>query len=224
MVEKRIVLGLVFALLSTVLAVGVSAQVTISGGFALSSIKGITVDVNGQNAAGGIDIEPETGIGGNIYLDYLLPVGIPLSLGVEVGYDTGKFTLKAPYYEDDTIRTYNETMSVVPLLVRAAYHFDLVAKLDLYVVGKIGYALGFWSGEFYDISGITSDIGGLAFGFDVGIAYYLTPVFGFFAEAGFDDYMLETKFTERYVDVGDFNYTLEAPFNRFVTVGISTKF
>jgi opacity protein-like surface antigen len=223
MAKKRIILGLVFALLSTVFAAGVFAQVTISGGFALSSIKGITVDVNGQSS-GSVDIEPETGIGGNIYLDYLLPVGIPLSLGVEVGYDTGKFTLKAPNYDGVGTRTYDETMSVVPLLVRAAYHFDLVSKLDLYIVGKIGYAIGFWSGAFHDTSGFSGDIGGLAFGFDAGVAYYLTPVFGLFAEAGFDDYMLETEFTEHIVGIGDLKYTLKAPFNRFVTVGISTKF
>jgi hypothetical protein len=145
-------------------------------------------------------------------VDYLLPVGIPLSLGFEVGVDTGKFSVMS---------TLNDTMTVLPLMIRAAYHFDLLANLDLYLVGKIGYAVGFWSGDFYDmVKDDVGDIGGVAFGFDVGAAYYFTPVFGIFAEAGFDDYALESKIS----GYEGTDYTLKAPFNRFLTFGISTKF
>jgi opacity protein-like surface antigen len=209
MAKKRIFMVMVFALLSTVFAAGVFAQVTVSGGFALSSIDSIEIKNYGS-----IDIDTEMGIGGNIYADYLLPVSIPLSLGAEIGIDSGKFSLKGQ--ADDGGDT-NETMTVVPLLLRAAYHFDLMANLDLYVVGKIGYAIGFWSGDFYDnnAKSYVDDIGGIAFGFDVGAAYYFTPTLGAFAEVGFDDYALKTKIQSA---------TLEAPFKRFVTFGISAKF
>jgi predicted porin len=210
MAKKRFILGLVFALLSTVFAAGVAAQVTISGGFALSSIKGITIE--GYNEG----ITAETGIGGNVYADYLVPLGIPLSLGFEIGIDSGKFAIDNSDYKD-------ETVTVIPLLIRAAYHFDLIAKLDLYVVGKVGYAIGFWEGKYkkdLENMGVTVDnLGGIAFGFDAGAAYYFSPVFGVFAEVGFDDYALKGDIS----GTGN-SMTLEAPFNRFLTVGISTKF
>jgi hypothetical protein len=218
MAKKRVFMVMVLALLSTVFAAGVFAQVTVSAGLALSSIKNIEV-----SGGGSVPVSTETGIGGNLYADYLLPVGFPLSLGFEIGVDTGKFTIKQAIYNYDTGVTSdaNETMTVLPLLLRAAYHFDLLANLDLYLVAKIGYAAGFWSGDLYDaVKDDLGPIGGVAFGFDIGAAYYFTPVFGIFAEAGFDDYALEAKIS----GYNGADLTLKAPFNRFLTFGISTKF
>ncbi|MDR2738978.1 MAG: hypothetical protein LBB68_03995 [Treponema sp.] len=92
-----------------------------------------------------------------------------------------------------------------------------MANLDLYVVGKIGYVLGFAEANFEGEGESEKEDGynGIGFGFDVGAAYYFTPRFGAFAEAGFDLYNLEKDF-----DVGK----IEVPFSRFVTVGVSTKF
>jgi hypothetical protein len=119
-----------------VLAAGVaSAQVTISGGFALSYMN---ANVAGEGA--NLNIKGDVGAGGNIYLDYLLPIGVPLSLGVEFGADSSSFTM--PGYKD--------TVLAIPLLLRAAYHFDLHPKVDLYLVGKIGWVFGAWSGDNYD--------------------------------------------------------------------------
>jgi hypothetical protein len=201
----------VFALLFAGLAAGAAAQVTISGGFALSSINNIRI--TGQDQP---PIDTHVGIGGNVYVDYLLPISIPLSLGAEIGFDGASFTI------DDY---YNETILAIPLLLRAAYHFDLFPKLDLYLVGKIGMAFGIWTGDNRDMldstPGFTVDpILGFAFGFDIGAAYYFTPRFGIFGEAGFDDYLLKTKIT----DSDNWTVTLHAPFNRFLTFGISTKF
>jgi hypothetical protein len=193
--KTRFFRAALFTALFTAIAAGASAQVTISGGFALSSmeVKGIS------------DLDSEIGLGGNIYADYLLPIGVPLSLGFEAGFDTA--TVK-----EGSIKVVG---NAIPLLARVAYHFDLMANLDLYLVGKIGYVLGFAESE-----GETEDgFGGLGFGFDVGAAYYFTPRIGAFAEAGFDRYNLEKD-----VDFGFGKYTLETPFSRFVTVGISTKF
>jgi hypothetical protein len=176
-----------FIALFVILATGASAQVTISGGFALSSM-----EVKGF----GESIDGDIGLGGNVYADYLLPIGVPLSLGFEIGFDTA------------TIGDESEVTGIaVPLLLRAAYHFDLMANLDLYLVGKIGYILG--SAE----SDIDSDSGynGLGFGVDVGAAYYFNPRLGVFGEVGFDQYNGEKD-------------DIKVIFSRFVTVGVSTKF
>ncbi|MDR1411450.1 MAG: porin family protein [Spirochaetaceae bacterium] len=202
----------VFALFLAGLSAGAYAQITVSGGFALSSVSGIEMSGYGAN------IDSSVGFGGNVYLDYLLPVSIPLSLGVEAGFDTGSFSVT---YSGTK---YDETIMAIPLLLRVAYHFDLFPKLDLYLVGKIGYAFGIWTGSYRDMVDMTGydvdTIGGLAFGFDAGVAYYFTSHMGLFIEAGFDDYMLETKISSS----AGYAETLKAPFNRFVTVGLSTKF
>ena len=62
-------------------------------------------------------------------------------------------------------------------------------------------------------------LGGFGFGFDLGAAYYFSANFGLFAEGGFDGYMLSTK-----VKVSSQTTTVDAPFYRFLTVGISAKF
>ncbi|MDR2739903.1 MAG: porin family protein [Treponema sp.] len=192
MERKSFLRAALFATLFTALAAGASAQVTISGGFALSSME----------AKGNVwSIDGDIGFGGNIYVDYLLPIGVPLSLGVEAGFDTASIEEGA-----DKV-----TGSAIPLLARVAYHFDFMANLDLYVVGKIGYVLGFAEAR----SGSEGGYNGIGFGFDVGAAYYFTPRFGAFAEAGFDRYNLEKDFGGEKIEV---------PFSRFVTVGVSTKF
>ena len=205
MTKKGFLKAAAFLLVFAGIAEGAFAQVTISGGFALSKME-VKTDY-------GSSVEGDIGVGGNIYADYLLPIGIPLSLGFEVGVDSSSI---------DWGEGYKDTMLAIPLLLRAAYHFDLMPKLDLYVVGKIGVAFGVWSGDIYDAAKDEGSIDppfGIGFGFDVGAAYFFTPRFGIFAEAGFDRYNLATKF-----DYSDSKEKIEAPFNRFFTVGISTKF
>ncbi|MDR2194501.1 MAG: porin family protein [Treponema sp.] len=194
-----------FLLLFVGLTVGASAQITVSGGLALSQL-----DADGEQTLSGLD--GGIGFGGNVYVDYILPINIPLSLGAEVGVDSAKF-------DSD----FDDTMLAIPVLARVAYHFDILPKLDLYVVGKIGIAFGSWKGETKDAA---EDAGasvktppGFAFGFDVGAAYYFTSTIGVFAEAGFDRYDLSAK-----LSAGGSSFTLKAPFNRFFTVGISAKF
>jgi hypothetical protein len=181
-----------FLTLFTVLAAGVPAQVTVSGGFALSTM---SAKIRNDSFSG------EIGFGGNIYADYLLPISVPLSLGFEVGYDRASL---------EDIDGY-----VIPLLFRAAYHFDFMANLDLYLVGKLGYALGGGKTGNESMSGFN----GIGFGFDVGASYYFNPRIGVFAEAGFDRYNLKKD-----VSWDDGNYTIKIPFTRFLTVGISVKF
>jgi hypothetical protein len=197
---------IIFVMLFLGFTAGTYGQVTVSGGFALSNMT--------AESDYGYSVEGDIGIGGNIYADYLLPISIPLSLGVEVGVDSSKFTTS----------TTEDTVLAIPLLARVAYHFDLFPKLDLYVVGKIGYAFGIWSGDSRDylekdLNGNIEEAGGLAFGFDVGAAYYFTSVIGAFAEVGFDRYGLSAK-----ASWNGGSEKLDVPFSRFVTVGISAKF
>jgi hypothetical protein len=208
MAKKFFLKAAAFLALFAGLAAGASAQVTISGGFALSTLQA-------EASSGSNTIDGEIGAGGNVYVDYLLPISIPLSIGVEVGVDSSTFNVSG---------NWKDTVLAIPLLLRAAYHFDLMPKLDLYAVGKIGVAFGNWSGDFYDYEkfwgGDIDTPFGVAFGIDVGAAYYFDPRIGLFAEAGFDDYNLKTKAS--FPDGS--SETLKAPFYRFLTIGLSTKF
>jgi hypothetical protein len=204
-----------FLLLFAGLTVGASAQITISGGLALSSA---TLKVDEWD----VEQDDTIGFGGNVYLDYLLPVSVPLSIGIEIGFD-GASTTADDGMEDE--------IAAIPLLVRVAYHFDILPKLDLYVVGKIGYSFGVWSGETYDWCNEdgykTTAPSGFAFGFDIGAAYYFTSKFGVFAEAGFDRYLLKSEVSGEYYNgyrwVSE-DFEVELPFTRFLTLGVSVKF
>ncbi|GHV01757.1 hypothetical protein FACS189485_00700 [Spirochaetia bacterium] len=187
---------LVLAAALAFLASGAYAQVTMSLGAALGSAeaKGDGVD----------NLKGDVGFGGNFYLDYLLPISVPLSLGAEIGVDTSTF-------KDDNSSQYDVTAIAIPILLRVAYHLDLHPQLDLYGVGKIGYAFGSLKSDF--LTDMKAE-GGFAFGIDIGVAFYFTQLVGLFAEAGFDQY--NGKFTQD-------NFTIEVPFNRFFTAGLSIK-
>jgi hypothetical protein len=213
----------VFLLLFAGLAVGASAQITISGGFALSTA---TLKSDGWT----LEQADSIGIGGNVYADYLLPISIPLSLGLEVGVDSASTTASS------VDRDYDDHIMAIPLLARVAYHFDLMPKLDLYVVGKIGYAFGSWSGDSYDWANENDGVdyrgykttvpSGFAFGFDIGVAYYFTSRIGAFIEAGFDRYSLNAEVSGEYYD-DDWTsekFEVNLPFTRFLTFGASVKF
>ncbi|MDR2181091.1 MAG: hypothetical protein LBN92_00255 [Treponema sp.] len=138
--NRNFLRSVVFLMLFTGLGAGAYAQITISGGFALSKVKDGTI-----------------GFGGNIYVDYLLPISIPVSLGAEAGFDTATVEL------DGSGGWYGEgRVSAIPFLLRVAYHFDLFPKLDLYVVGKAGGVYGY--SDYEDAEGGV----GFAFGADLG--------------------------------------------------------
>ncbi|MDR1306560.1 MAG: porin family protein [Treponema sp.] len=186
-------------LLTGISAAGAYGQFTISGGFALSR-------VNAESD--GITVEGSVGIGGNVYVDYLLPINIPLSLGGEIGIDSSSLETNT-----DDIR-----VLAIPILARAAYHFDLFPKFDLYVVGKIGFAIGRITDGPKNVTDAFDSAAGFAFGIDAGAAYYFTSLVGVFAEVGFDDYMIKAKFKE-----SGGSYSIKTPFYRFITFGLSFK-
>jgi hypothetical protein len=256
---KRKILALALCLSVSALCVtGAFAQVTMSAGMALSAVKDFAIDgETGEGEGVRTTMQAENGWGGNLLIDYLLPIGIPLSLGFELGVNSSVFrvtkyeTVEIPGYSgpqgwveettEETVTKWEDSILAIPLLARVAYHFDLLPKLDLYIVGKIGYVLGFWSGDYkkweesYDSK--IDPVGGLGFGFDAGAAYYFSPRFGVFAEVGFDRYMLKTRVSGKteagwspveggsteWFDENVWDYTIDAPFNRIVTFGLNTK-
>jgi hypothetical protein len=159
------------------------------------------------------------GFGVNAYIDYMLPISIPLSLGVEIGSHGSSFS-NPNQYGGST----EDTVTAIPLLLRAAYHFDLNPKLDLYLVGKIGYVPGAWEGgmkkmaEGYGCT--TENPGGMGLGLDVGAAWYFTEKLGIFAELGFDRYELSANIND---SDGSLVALVETPFSRVFTLGLSVK-
>jgi len=203
-VKRTFLKPVAFLVLFTAFTAGAHAQLTVSGGLALGYVN---MDMSYYTIEGNI------GAGGNIYFDYLLPIPIPLSLGLEVGVDTSSFEESG----------YTDIVFAIPVLVRAAYHFDLMPRLDLYAVGKIGIAFGAWTGQLRDLvirnEGATITVNpGFAFGIDFGAAYYFTSNFGIFAEIGYDMYNMSAK-----ISWGNGSDTLNVNFMRFFTIGLSFK-
>ncbi|GHV90897.1 hypothetical protein AGMMS50268_14000 [Spirochaetia bacterium] len=201
---KKLVLLIITAFAT---ASAVSAQATIGGGLALSSAEDdYSTGYSGKNA----------GFGGNVSFDYLLPIGISLSLGAEVGVHSATFE-----------KVVTEAL-VIPLLLRVGYHLDLIDNLDLYAVGKIGYVIPALTYRYTkSFSGNNINVGddekgGLGIGIDIGAAYYFTPRIGVFAEAGFEVYnvSLEMSGSDNYTS---YNETIDIKFTRFLTAGISIK-
>jgi hypothetical protein len=217
MAKKSIFIVVAAVLLSTVCVVGAFAQddskagafaqgkpkaVTIGAGFALSSRA--EIEVMGYTMA-----DSAIGAGASVFGDFRLPIGVPLSLGLELGYSVSKIEVSPMMGGKDG------DISVIPILLRVGYHFNLMTNLDLYLVGKIGYA----AGNVDMGSGSSESMSGLAFGFDVGAAYYFIPSVGVFLEGGFDRYGLETD-----VNMGGTEVTVEAPFTHFLTLGVAFRF
>ncbi|MDR0639074.1 MAG: porin family protein [Spirochaetaceae bacterium] len=194
---------------------GKASRVTAGLGLALSSAEDIKLKNGGLFDA---KFDVGGGFGFNVFVDYLLPVGVPVSLGAEFGVHGASFETKGTTLED--------TITAIPLLLRAAYHFAPAPKVDLYIVGKLGYVFAAWKGDARDMmeddfEAKVDDVGGVGFGFDLGAVYSFNERFGLFAELGFDRYALETKIKNSDYDI---SMTLEAPFTRFLIFGVNAKF
>jgi hypothetical protein len=197
----------------TVQKASIKGNLTVGGGFVLSGMEA-RAKMSKDLGSGTTYYKGDSGFGVNAFLDYLLPVSIPVSLGVEVGINGSSFT------ELNS----KDSITAIPFLFRAAYHFDLDPQLDLYIVGKLGYAGGSWTGDLKkalkNMEATVDGPSGFGIGIDLGAAWYFTEKVGIFAELGFDQYALSTD-----ISYGDEEYmTISAPFNRFLTAGVSFKF
>jgi hypothetical protein len=179
------------ALLFAGLTVGASAQVKpgsiftqvgVGGGFAVETPR------NSYDWKGEVTLA-----GGSVAVDYVLPIGVPLSIGAEVGF----------YYGIG-----NTLVIDLPVMGRIGFHPNIAGspELDTYVVGKCGY--DFLAGD-----------GGLSFGLDIGVCYYLFEGIGVFAEAGFD----ATLYTFTYTSDANID-KVDGLAGRYITIGVRKPF
>jgi hypothetical protein len=102
----------------------------------------------------------------------------------------------------------------IPILAKVAYHFGNNPKMDIALVGKIGFAFGTGDG--------LKEASGVAYGFDLDFAYYFTPKFGIFAEGGFDRYALAGTMKTEFLGT-TISIDYEMPFTKFLTLGVGFK-
>jgi hypothetical protein len=145
-------------------------------------------------------------LGGTLAADFALPAAA-LTVGLESGF------LSATY---DTFGT-KGGYGVIPILARVGYHPDLgVKNLDVYALAKIGFGIGFFTGDLKDWADDynVSNPKGLVYGFDIGVRYFFAKHIGVFAEGGYEYYFL--KYKENGYTYGDFA-------KKFIAAGVTFK-
>jgi len=117
-------------------------------------------------------------------VEYLLPIGIPLSVG-------GFFEMGI-WSNNGNVNTYNGKWDETRMAFggKVSWHVDLGLKnLDLYVSLKLGYML--WSvvneytSYYYGKQKIESSYDDLFYGFALGARYFFTEAIGIYLEAGY---------------------------------------
>jgi hypothetical protein len=219
MTNKGFVRVAALVLLFVGVTAGAYAQIIISGGFALSSMRAKVLGLDAAQSGYAGTYDGDVGLGGSVSLDYLLPVRV--SLGMELGVHGSSFSVDGM----------KDKMTAIPILFRVGYHFDVTPNLDLYLVGKLGGAFGSWKGDnrdYFEAEGASvGTIGGFGFGFDVGLAYFTSNI-GVFIEGGLDRYNLKTDIDATipvsYYSSQKITAKIEVPFNHFLTFGLSFKF
>lgn len=149
-------------------------------------------------------------IGGTVAVDYALPINFALTVGGEIGYSGTR--LKAVIGDDPDV-----SLGEIPIIVRVAWHPNWELKnLDTYILAKVGYGIGFWTGDDADDS---KPPYGVIFGSDIGVRYFFTPAIGAFAEVGYEYHLL------RFKDESDqwITYTYAAYGMKFLTLGVTFK-
>ncbi|GHU82346.1 hypothetical protein FACS189468_6440 [Spirochaetia bacterium] len=141
-------------------------------------------------------------MGGTLAADYALPFSA-LTLGLESGFLHAKATTI-----DSSFNLVTGGIGVIPILLRIGYHPDVgIEKLDVYALAKLGYGIGFLTGD----SKGNGKPKGFAYGFDIGARYFFTKSIGAFAEGGYEYYFLrDSGLSSSYA-------------NRFVTAGVTFK-
>ena len=124
-----------------------------------------------------------------ISFDFLLPIGIPLSVGASFNMVTLEST--SDYYRNMgfAVVQYSRTETLTGMFfgARAAWHFDFgVRNLDVYALAELGLLVETWEAEysrFYNSE--SEEYSEVFFGIFAGIRYFFTNNFGIFAELGF---------------------------------------
>ncbi|GHT89491.1 hypothetical protein FACS1894137_18830 [Spirochaetia bacterium] len=112
--------------------------------------------------------------GGSLSADWIPNGKIGLSYGIESGLLGGE--------TQDTI------IFGIPIIFRLGWHpsFIKTEKIDIFILGKIGWAFGIWGPHIDKYSNPNGIVGGI----NVGGAYFLNPLVGVYAELGYNYYGL----------------------------------
>jgi hypothetical protein len=150
-------------------------------------------------------------LSGLVAVDYALPINFALTLGGEIGFSGSK--LKGWGTTNS-----NSSFLGIPILARIAWHPNWeVSNLDTYLLMKMGFDIGFWSGDMKDSN--VKNPHGFVYGFNVGLRYFFTPTIGAYVEGGYEYHFLKYKYDWGYGISG----TWPAFGNRFVTLGATFK-
>ena len=158
---KKLILGMSFII---VLSVSAKAMEYMPNAFILNSCMGIGTFSAGEYDNGSVFLS------GLISIDWLPNKNIGLSYGLETGLLGGS--------KQDNI------IFGVPIILRIGWYPNFLSfeKIDIFLLGKIGWAFGIW-GKNADEG---SSPNGIVCGFNIGGRYKLTRNIGFYAEIGYD--------------------------------------
>jgi hypothetical protein len=143
-------------------------------------------------------------IGGRIQADYM--INQHFGIGAESGFSGAEL--------DDS----DYTIGTVPILARFAWHPFSLAKLDPYLVAKIGYGFGFWINEGNN-SDWTDIGGGFMWGINLGARYFFTENVGIFIEDGYE--CLDIHWDHPGMELEKWEESTSA--RTFGTIGITVK-
>ncbi|GHV82796.1 hypothetical protein AGMMS50212_01360 [Spirochaetia bacterium] len=159
-----------------------------------------------------LSTKDSTLLGGALAVDYALPFAA-LTVGGEIGFSNAP--LKSSAGSDPKL-----SVGLIPILLRVGYHPNLdVRNLDVYILGKVGYGFGFWSGDDYEKDEATHPHG-FVYGVDIGARYFFGQRFGVFAEVGYEHYYLDYEYNLG-AELGKLKWSAYA--NKFLTLGITIK-
>jgi hypothetical protein len=146
-------------------------------------------------------------LSGTVAVDYALPINFGLTVGGEIGLSGSK--LKGAWVDP------NMSFLGIPLIARIAWHPNFeIRNLDLYLLMKLGWDIGFWAGD----NTPPNNPNGFIYGFNVGGRYFFTPSIGAFLEGGYEYHFLRYKQT-----IGSWTYTYPSFGAKFITFGATFK-
>jgi hypothetical protein len=160
-------------------------------------------------------------LGGYLSVDYVLPIGFPLTIGGEIGFSGAGIESPASGWPKGSF-------TFIPILARVAWHPDFGAKnLDPYLMFKLGYGFGGFGGAFDDVFNPTNP-SGLGVGIDIGIRYFFTDHLGMFAEGGYETFFADFDSKTGTIPTGpsssvSYDVSWVTYVQRFFTIGVTYK-
>jgi hypothetical protein len=164
-IMKRYMIGTLFLL---IFIVSVIAMEHPSGTAIFNGAFGIGTFSAGEHEGGSVFL------GGSISAEWIPNDKIGLSYGIESGLNGG--------------RTHDNIMLGIPISFRLGWYpnFIKIENLDIFILGKAGWAFGIWGSSLDKDSTPNGIVGGINFGG----RYMTNPNIGIYAEVGYNYYGL----------------------------------